>query len=195
MYIDDATGAQARINELEAVNSELKAKLSEEIKRRKAVQKEAEENDDSRTDGLSVVSSRKDRRNNGGNSGDSRNSPRADRIGVTPGGQDSEVLDVEITAYTARCVGCSGITSEGVDVRNTIHHEGRRVIATDPAVIASGSLVTISLENGQRVEAIAADVSGAIKGKRVDLLVGTKEEALSFGRQSATVDIIRKGDR
>lgn len=101
-------------------------------------------------------------------------------------------LNVEATAYTARCTGCSGITATGVDVRNTIYNEGHRVIAVDPSVIPLHSLVEVSA-NGQTFTAVAKDTGGAIKGSRIDLLVGTKSDARSFGRRGATVTVIREG--
>src|SRR5690625_5761642 len=64
-------------------------------------------------------------------------------------------LSVEATFYTAGSEGCSGITATGIDVRQTIHHEGKRVIAVDPSVIPLGSIVRVTLENGDKFEAIA----------------------------------------
>lgn len=100
-------------------------------------------------------------------------------------------IDVEATAYTAFCEGCSGITATGVDVRNTIYHEGKRIIATDPNVIPLHSIVKVTLGDGSSFEAVAKDTGGAIKGARIDILYEPQEEALSFGRQSAKVEIIK----
>lgn len=100
----------------------------------------------------------------------------------------------EATAYIAMCnTGCTGITATGVDVRNTIYSEGYRVIATDPNVIALGSIVRITLADGSSFEAISADTGGAIRGHKVDLLVGSEGEAWEFGRQAVSVEIIRIG--
>lgn len=100
-------------------------------------------------------------------------------------------ITVEATFYTARCEGCSGITKLGYDVRQTIYVNGKRVIAVDPALIPLGSIVHVDLEDGQSFEAIAGDIGGAIKGKRVDVLVATKEEAYRKGRQQAVVTILK----
>src|SRR5690606_1324618 len=44
--------------------------------------------------------------------------------------------EFEATFYTAFCpTGCTGITATGIDVRNTIYYEGKRIIAVDPKVI------------------------------------------------------------
>jgi len=100
----------------------------------------------------------------------------------------------EATAYIALCdTGCIGITATGVDVRNTIYSEGYRVIATDPDVIALGSIVRITLADGSSFEAIAEDTGGLIDGNRIDLLVATESEAWEFGRQAVEIEMIRYG--
>lgn len=103
--------------------------------------------------------------------------------------QVTSALSVEATAYTAYCEGCSGITATGVDVRNTIYYEGKRIVAVDPSVIPLYSTVRVMLGDGSSFEAVALDTGGAIKGNRIDILHATKEEALSFGRQTVAVEI------
>lgn len=99
----------------------------------------------------------------------------------------------EVTAYTARCDGCVGITKTGVDVRNTIKHEGKRIVAVDPSLIPLGSTIELRLANGRTIEATAQDTGGAIKGRRLDLLVTDRATAIEFGRQSVEVRIIEEG--
>src|SRR5690625_4244677 len=97
----------------------------------------------------------------------------------------------EVTAYTARCEGCSGITKTGYDVRNTIYYEGKRVIAVDPSVIPLHSAVRITTAGGDSFEAVALDIGSAIKGNRIDILYATKDEARKFGRQTLEVEILQ----
>lgn len=106
----------------------------------------------------------------------------------------AEVIDVEATFYTAFCsTGCTGITASGLDVSSTIYTpEGYRVIAVDPSVIALGSIVRVTLANGDSFEAKAEDTGGAIHGNRIDVLVSDEATAYSLGRQSATVEIINE---
>ena len=104
-------------------------------------------------------------------------------------------INVEATAYTAYCdTGCSGVTATGIDVSQSIYHEGRRVIATDPAVIPLGSEVIVKA-GGQEFEAVAKDTGGDIIGNRIDILVDSVDEALEFGRQSVSIEIINEGER
>lgn len=106
---------------------------------------------------------------------------------------EPEFQTFEATAYTSRCDGCIGITKTGIDVRNTIYNEkGQRIIAVDPNVIPLGTLVEVRLKNGQTFVAEAADTGGAIKGKRIDILVETKKQAYQFGRQSVEVRPLQK---
>src|SRR5690625_2973503 len=107
--------------------------------------------------------------------------------------EKGRTLSVEATFYTAGCEGCSGITATGIDVRQSLYHEGKRVIAVDPSVIPLGSTVRVTLGNGDSFEEIAGDTGGAIKGSRIDVLVASKVEARRLGRQSATVEIITEG--
>ena len=97
----------------------------------------------------------------------------------------------EVTAYTARCEGCSGITKTGYDVRDTIYYEGKRVIAVDPSVIPLHSAVRITTSGGDSFEAVALDIGSAIKGNRIDILYATKDEARKFGRQTLEVEILQ----
>jgi 3D (Asp-Asp-Asp) domain-containing protein len=90
----------------------------------------------------------------------------------------------EATAYIALCdTGCTGITKTGIDVRNNARYKGKRIIAVDPSVIPLGSAVEIRLADGTIIEASAQDTGGAIRGKRLDLLVSSESIARNFGRQ------------
>lgn len=99
-------------------------------------------------------------------------------------------IKVSATAYTATCDGCSGITYTGHDVRNTIYKNGNRIIAVDPSVIPLGSKVKVETDNGLSFVATAQDIGGAIKGRKIDILVATKSRAYEIGRVGATVKIL-----
>lgn len=105
---------------------------------------------------------------------------------------ESATETFEVTAYIAMCdSGCTGVTADGTELGNSITDEiGRRIVATDPSVIPLGSTVLITLSNGEQIEAVSRDTGGNINGNRIDLLVGTGEDALEFGRQTLEVEII-----
>lgn len=97
------------------------------------------------------------------------------------------------TAYTANCAeGCTGITATGLDVRNTTHVNGLRVIATDPTVIPLGTTVEIRFGDGSTERAVAADTGGAIDGSIIDYLVSNHSTAIQFGRKSVAIRILEE---
>ncbi len=96
----------------------------------------------------------------------------------------------ETTAYTtnpenngSRLYNGRALTASGYDVTNTITYEGRRIVAVDPSVVPLGTKVHVDGFG----DAIALDTGGAIRGKIMDLLVGSKQEALEWGRRQVTV--------
>jgi 3D (Asp-Asp-Asp) domain-containing protein len=112
---------------------------------------------------------------------------------MKPKPQAPEWLTFEATAYTPFCdTGCIGITKTGIDVRDTVTHNGKRIIAVDPSVIPLGSAVQIRLSNGKIIEAAAQDTGGNIQGNRVDLLTANDTEANNFGRQDVKIRILKE---
>jgi 3D (Asp-Asp-Asp) domain-containing protein len=98
------------------------------------------------------------------------------------------------TAYTADCRGCSGITKTGIDVRQTVvDEEGRRIIAVDPEVIPLGTALNVRIGN-ETFDAVAADIGGAIKGRKIDVLMASYDEAIEFGRQDVEVRLLSSQD-
>ncbi|ERN53310.1 peptidoglycan-binding protein [Alkalihalophilus marmarensis] len=100
-----------------------------------------------------------------------------------PAESEQATFEMEATAYTAYCEGCSGVTATGIDLRE---NPNKKVVAVDPDVIPLGSRVHVEGYG----EAIAGDTGGAIQGHKVDLHMATKEEAINFGRQTVTVTVL-----
>lgn len=184
-FIDENTAKYRRkIGELEV---ELKT-LEKEVKRVKSANKALERE-------LSEAKKEEERVERRVTS-DNRHIVGNNRVGSNSVNDDTGLGTFEATFYTAYCpTGCIGVTATGIDVSNTIYHEGRRIIAVDPNVIPLGSIVTVTLENGQSFEAIAGDTGGAIKGRKIDVLVSSREEAKRYGRQTAKIGIIKRGGR
>lgn len=104
----------------------------------------------------------------------------------------SEWMTMSATYYTANCKGCSGITATGDNVKKTIMSKsGLRVIAVDPTVIPLRSVVEVSTPEGTFI-AVASDTGGAIKGRKIDVLVKEKSTALSLGRDEVKIRILKK---
>ncbi|MED1567653.1 SH3 domain-containing protein [Bacillus paramycoides] len=97
-------------------------------------------------------------------------------------------LTVIATAYTADpsengTYGGRVLSAMGHDLTE---NPNIRIIAVDPKVIPLGSKVWV--ENYG--EAIAADTGSAIKGNRIDVLVGSKNKAINWGRQTVKVKVL-----
>lgn len=93
--------------------------------------------------------------------------------------------EFESTAYAVGdSLTPSDVTADGTDVSNTIYSpEGYRIVAVDPSVISMGSILNITIDGYGSFIAKASDTGGAIKGNKIDLLVGSPEEAMNFGRR------------
>jgi len=87
------------------------------------------------------------------------------------------------TAYTASCTGCSGVTRTGIDLKA---NPNAKVIAVDPSVIPLGSRVEVKGYG----TFLAADTGGAINGRKIDIFMSDRSDAVSFGRRSVQVRVI-----
>ncbi|WP_081988465.1 3D domain-containing protein [Halobacillus sp. BBL2006] len=92
-------------------------------------------------------------------------------------------VNVEATAYTAFCEGCSGTTYTGIDLRA---NPDKKVIAVDPDIIPLGSKVRVP---GYGV-AVAGDIGGDIQGHRIDVFIPEEGKAFDFGRRQVEVEIL-----
>ena len=59
-------------------------------------------------------------------------------------------------------------------------------------MIALGSTVEVRLADGSTFEAIALDTGGAIKGRKIDVLMADIDDAWDFGRQAVSLRIINE---
>ncbi|PGL57998.1 3D domain-containing protein [Bacillus cereus] len=97
-------------------------------------------------------------------------------------------LTVVATAYTADpsengTYGGRVLTAMGHDLTK---NPNMRIIAVDPKVIPLGSKVWVEGYG----EAIAGDTGSAIKGNRIDVLMGSKSKAMNWGRKTVKVKVL-----
>jgi resuscitation-promoting factor RpfB len=105
--------------------------------------------------------------------------PRSPTTGAGPGievSRGDRSLVMSATAYAGGTGGAGWRTATGTGV-----YKG--IVAVDPRVIPLGTKLYIDGYG----PAIAADTGGAIKGNRIDLAFGSREEAIQFGRRTVTV--------
>jgi 3D (Asp-Asp-Asp) domain-containing protein len=82
-----------------------------------------------------------------------------------------------ITAYSADCTGCTGITRSG-----QVADSAQYMVAADLRYWDLGDKIEICLPTGQSVIYTITDTGGAIRGKwRFDILVSSKQEAIEWG--------------
>lgn len=98
-----------------------------------------------------------------------------------------------VTAYLATCAGCSGFTATGRDVRSNIHFEDR-TYGTVRIIAACGQYPFGTIMNIVGIgKAVVLDRGGAVSGNVVDLLMGSGDDPIRFGRQSLQAQVLRLG--
>lgn len=103
-----------------------------------------------------------------------------------PVGKSSYKVRMNTSAYTPYCVGCSGITASGKNVKSSQTHNGYKIVAAPPQYKFGTRMYIPGFGN-----AIVLDRGGAIKGNKLDLLVRTKSQAYAWGRKNVTVTVYR----
>jgi len=90
---------------------------------------------------------------------------------------EGALIDFDATAY---CL--SGRTASGVSVRPGI-------IAADPRVLPIGTVVHLRAGTYTGIYTVL-DTGGRIKGRKVDVYVPTRKEAMQFGRRQVKIKVI-----
>lgn len=103
---------------------------------------------------------------------------------VTPAAASvAKAFYAEATAYTP-WESKTGITAYGYNIKK---NPNMKLIAVDPKVIPLGSKVWVEGYG----EAVAGDTGGAIKGKKIDVLMPKTEQALQWGRKKVKVKVLK----
>ncbi|QOV08370.1 3D domain-containing protein [Bacillus phage Kirov] len=100
-------------------------------------------------------------------------------------------ITVEATAYTNHpsengTYGGKVVTRTGLDISNSITHNGMGIIAVDPSVIPLNSIVEVEGLGTY----IALDTGSAIQGNRIDILMGDSTQTDNWGRRNVNVTIL-----
>ena len=95
----------------------------------------------------------------------------------------TETVTMNVSAYCP-CSKCCGDFADGVTANGYVIQPGDKLIAA-PAAYAFGTTMTIPGYG----TAVVRDRGGAIKGNKIDLLFGSHQEALEWGRQFLEVTI------
>lgn len=173
----DAVAEEKRLKELARIEAEKKAKEEaerERVRQEKIAQQEKQKKLDEERDKRRAEKKK-----------------QAEQPVVSRGGgYEGNWRTFEATYYGADCYKCSGVTALGIDVRNTIYHNGMRVVAVDPNVIPLGSIVQVKTPN-ETFKAVAGDTGGRIKKMAIDILVESEAVSKKYGRHSVQVRILK----
>lgn len=97
--------------------------------------------------------------------------------------------------YGMDCAGCTGITASGLDVSGgQTHYNGMRILAADTSILPLHTVVKVTNPDGSSYTGIVKDRGGAIKGQKLDILVGSEAESKKRGRHVTKVEVIKRGD-
>ena len=117
--------------------------------------------------------------------------------------EDYEVLNTyvgTITGYGPNCVGCSGVTASGYDVRNTTtymdsEYDEVRILAADRSIELYSIVRVSNIPNMEPFIAIVLDRGGNVgfgKGTLFDLLFADESQAL-HKTNDVTFEVLRNG--
>ncbi len=112
---------------------------------------------------------------------------KAAETSAPSGGRELTVVATAYTAHPSENGGTYGgrvLTAMGHDLTA---NPNMKMIAVDPKVIPLGSKVWVEGYG----EAIAGDTGGAIKGNRIDILLGSDSAAQKWGRKTVKVKILK----
>lgn len=100
----------------------------------------------------------------------------------------ARVIWMTVTAYSPDAISC-GDSADGITATlHSVTTNGHRLVAADPKVLPYGSMLTVP---GYGREAIVPvlDCGGAIKGRRLDVLFPTHEQAKAWGTRRIPVTV------
>ena len=93
-----------------------------------------------------------------------------------------------VTAYSPDARSC-GESADGITATlHSVTTNGHRLVAADPKVLAYGSMISIPGYDQGRIVPVL-DCGAKIKGRRLDVLYATHEEALKWGNRNIKVTI------
>lgn len=96
--------------------------------------------------------------------------------------------------YGMDCVGCTGRTASGYNTAGRTTYNGMTVLAADTSVLPLRTKVRVVNPDGSSYVGIVLDRGGAIKGRKLDVLVGSEAESVRHGRHQTQVYVIEYGN-
>lgn len=113
---------------------------------------------------------------------------------MSSNGKSLKTMTMELSFYTNHpsengTYGGKVVTKSGYDISNTIKYQGMGIVASSNSELPLYSIIEIK----DLGKFIVLDSGSAISSGKLDVLVGSKEEAKRKGRYTTTVNILRIG--
>lgn len=105
----------------------------------------------------------------------------------------ARTITMTVTAYSPDAISC-GDSADGITA--TLHPvttNGHALVAADPRVLPYGSIITVPGYDQDRIVPVL-DCGGAIKGRRLDVLFPTHQQARKWGVQRLAVTVWQYAD-
>jgi 3D (Asp-Asp-Asp) domain-containing protein len=100
----------------------------------------------------------------------------------------AKTFEMTVTAYSPDAQSCGDSADGFTATMHSVETNGGHLVAADPTLLAYGSMLSIDgYASGQIVPVL--DCGGAIKGKHIDLLFPTHEQARQWGVKKLTVTV------
>lgn len=105
----------------------------------------------------------------------------------------ARTIEMVVTAYSPDARSCGEFADGMTATLHSVETNGHALVAADPALLPYGSMLTIPGYDNNRIVPVL-DCGGAIKGRRLDVLYPTHEQARRWGRQTLRVTVWEYAD-
>ena len=103
-----------------------------------------------------------------------------------PPKSSKDIVLGEAVPFTATAYALEGITKAGTRAR-------RGIVAADPRVIPLRSKIRVTGAGNYSGTYLVEDTGGLIKGRIIDIKMGSASECRKFGRRTVQVEVLRWG--
>lgn len=106
-------------------------------------------------------------------------------VGVFAAGCFGVVRPTAAETYTATAYALHGKTADGGQTRAGI-------VAADPRVLPLGTRIRVTNAGAQSGDYVVADTGARMRGRIIDIYVGSTKVARAFGRRRVQVEVLSK---
>lgn len=105
----------------------------------------------------------------------------------------ARTMTMVVTAYSPDARSCGKYADGKTATLHSVKTNGGNLVAADPRVLPYGSMISVPGYDDANIVPVL-DCGSAIKGRRLDLLFPTHEQARQWGRKTVTVTIWEYAD-